>query len=122
MLAEDITGHAELVTRLASSALTSATVTRAAVHPHWRETYVGTTVSDTVLEGVVDLLYRDDDGLVVVDYKTDAIPAGALAARRDYYRPQLIAYADMLSTAGPQVASAALLFLTPAGEAVSADV
>ena len=25
-----------------------------------------------MLEGYIDLLYRDDDGLVVVDYKTDA--------------------------------------------------
>ena len=32
------------------------------------------TVGDRVLEGYIDLLYRDDDGLVIVDYKTDAVP------------------------------------------------
>ena len=42
--------------------------------PHWRESYVGIQEDGTVLEGFVDLIYREDDGsLVVVDYKTDDI-------------------------------------------------
>ena len=28
----------------------------------------------------MDLLYRDDEGLVIVDYKTDAVPLSALSA------------------------------------------
>ncbi len=44
----------------------------AAGRRHWREVYVGGPYGEGVLEGYVDLLYRDDDGLVVVDYKTDA--------------------------------------------------
>ena len=48
-----------------------------------------------VLEGFVDLIYREDDGrLVIVDYKTDAIPAAALDSRVTYYAPQLQAYAS----------------------------
>ncbi len=43
-----------------------------AARPHWRETYVGSIVDDVLVEGYVDLLFRDDDGLVIVDYKTDA--------------------------------------------------
>jgi ATP-dependent exoDNAse (exonuclease V) beta subunit len=39
---------------------------------------VATVIGDRVLEGIVDLLYRDDDGLVVVAYKTDAVPLSAL--------------------------------------------
>jgi RecB family exonuclease len=70
----------------------------------------------TVLEGYVDLVYREDDGsLVVVDYKTDAIPAGALAARVAYYRPQIGGYATMLAAAGVTVSSPSLLFLSPTG-------
>jgi ATP-dependent exoDNAse (exonuclease V) beta subunit len=77
---------------------------------------VATTVGDRVLEGVVDLLYRDDDGLVVVDYKTDAVPLSAYAARVDFYRPQLAAYAAAVEAAtGEQVARCVLLFLSPSG-------
>ncbi len=44
---------------------------RAVACRHWRETYTATTRPDgTVVEGYVDLIYRDDDGsLVVIDYK-----------------------------------------------------
>ena len=45
--------------------------------PHWRELYVAAPVGDRLLEGYVDLLYRDRDGLVVVDYKTDHAPDDA---------------------------------------------
>lgn len=52
--------------------------------------------------GTVDLLYRDpaDDGLVVADYKTDAVADdAALAERVERYRPQLERYALILTEA-----------------------
>ena len=66
----------------------------AAARPHWRETYVAVPVEGITLEGYVDLVYRDDDGLVVVDYKTDAI-GDAADARPPlaHYRIQGAAYA-----------------------------
>ena len=69
--------------------------------PHWRESCLGTVRDDgTVLEGFVDLIYREDDGsLVIVDYKTDAVPGAALDVRVEVYRPQIKAYADMLGAA-----------------------
>jgi ATP-dependent exoDNAse (exonuclease V) beta subunit len=53
------------------------------------------------LAGAVDLVYRDPDGgLVVADYKTDAVAdEAALAARVEVYRPQLEAYAGALTAA-----------------------
>ena len=46
-----------------------------------------------MLEGYTDLIYREDDGsLVVVDYKTDDIPPRAVPARAAYYAPQMTAY------------------------------
>jgi ATP-dependent helicase/nuclease subunit A len=80
-VAEGVTGNEALVLALAQSALRSDLVKRAAAQEHWRETYVGTELDDgTVLEGYVDLIYRNDDGsLVVVDYKTDAVSSGAIA-------------------------------------------
>ncbi len=100
------------------SALGSETVRRAATRPHWRETYVGTTLDDgTVLKGFIDLGYEEDDGsLVVVDYKTDAVPAVALPARVAVYLPQMAAYAKALSHAtGKTVEKTVLVFLSPEG-------
>ncbi|MET0494381.1 MAG: UvrD-helicase domain-containing protein [Actinoplanes sp.] len=115
-LAEGVTPMADLVSQLVSSALTSPLVRRAAASRHWRESYVATVVGDRVLEGIVDLLYRDDDGLVIVDYKTDAVPLSALSSRVDFYRPQLAAYAAALEAAtGEQIARCVLLFLSPTG-------
>jgi ATP-dependent exoDNAse (exonuclease V) beta subunit len=73
--AEGVLGREELVADLARSALDSAPV-RAAVASGrwWRELYVATDVGGTLLEGYVDLVYETPDGLVVVDYKTDAVP------------------------------------------------
>jgi ATP-dependent helicase/nuclease subunit A len=116
VLAEGVAQHADVVAQLARAALGSDTVRRAASRPHWRETYVGTVVGDRVLEGFVDLVYRDDDGLVVVDYKTDTVPTAALDARVAFYRPQLAAYAVALEAAtGEAVARCVLLFLSPGG-------
>jgi ATP-dependent exoDNAse (exonuclease V) beta subunit len=116
VIAEGVADHADLVTQLARSALASEVVRHAATREHWRETYVGTIVGDRVLDGVIDLLYRDRDGLVVVDYKTDAAPTAALDRRVDYYRPQMAAYALAVAAAtGETVARGVLLFLTPTG-------
>jgi ATP-dependent helicase/nuclease subunit A len=118
--AEGVTEHAEIVRALVGSALASEPVRRAAARPHWREPYVGLLQDEgTVLEGFVDLVYRDDDGnLVIIDYKTDAIPAAAVGARAVYYAPQLAAYGRALVEATATTASARALFLHPDRAAV----
>jgi ATP-dependent exoDNAse (exonuclease V) beta subunit len=116
VLAEGVAEHADVVSALARSALDSDVVRQAASRPHWRETYVGTVVGDRVLEGFIDLVYEDDDGLVIVDYKTDTVPSTALDRRVAYYRPQMAAYvAGLTAATGRLVARAVLLFLSPAG-------
>jgi ATP-dependent exoDNAse (exonuclease V) beta subunit len=121
-LAEGVTEQQDLVRALVESALESDLVKRAAEREHWRETYVGTIQEDgTVLEGFVDLMYREDDGsLVIVDYKTDAIPAGAVESRVAYYRPQLDTYARAQEDAGAVRPRTRLLFLHPGGAGVAA--
>jgi ATP-dependent exoDNAse (exonuclease V) beta subunit len=112
-----VTDHRGVVGDLVRSALASDVVRRAATRQHWRESYVGTVREEgDVLEGFVDLIYReDDDSLVVVDYKTDAVPAAAITARTLYYRPQIEAYLNVLSRAcGTTTISGRLLFLHPA--------
>jgi ATP-dependent exoDNAse (exonuclease V) beta subunit len=117
VVAEGVTEFTDVVTGLVRSALQSDVVRRAAARPHWRETYTGTRDDDGVLvEGFVDLIYRDDDGsLVVVDYKTDAIPAAAVTPRTVYYAPQIRAYEQALAAATGAPLRSVLLFLNPAG-------
>ncbi len=117
-LAEGVLEHQDVVLALCRSALASDVVRRAADRPHWRETYVGTTLDDgTVLEGFIDLVYREDDGsLVILDYKTDAVPAAAIDSRVAVYQPQMAAYAEALRRAtGGRVDRAELVFLHPNG-------
>jgi ATP-dependent exoDNAse (exonuclease V) beta subunit len=118
-LAEGVSEHADLIRQLVKAALDSNLVQRAATREHWRETYVGTSRADgTILEGYVDLIFREDDGtLVIVDYKTDAVPSGGLASRVTYYTPQIAAYIECLRSASGQDPRAVLLFLHPRGSA-----
>ncbi|MDV3220932.1 UvrD-helicase domain-containing protein [Intrasporangium sp.] len=115
-VAEGVVEFAPLVTDLVRSALASDAVKRAAVREHWRESYVGVIEEDgTVREGFVDLIYREDDGsLVIVDYKTDDVPDAALPFRVGYYAPQLRAYESMLRTVTDgAVQRAVLVFARP---------
>lgn len=115
--AEGVPARVGVIASLARSALASDIVRRAAARPHWREVYVGCPLGDGVLEGFVDLLYRDDDGLVVVDYKTDSWREETdLDAKVDRYTVQLAAYAHAVGqVVGEPVARAVLLFIGPAG-------
>jgi len=45
-----------------------------------------------VVQGIIDMLIRTPDGLVVVDFKTDNIAAGQTAERAELYREQLRLY------------------------------
>ena len=48
------------------------------------------------LQGVVDCAMVDDDGITVIDFKTDYVTEETLSAKTDYYRPQVEAYADAM--------------------------
>jgi ATP-dependent helicase/nuclease subunit A len=50
-----------------------------------------------LVEGKIDLLFEEDDGWVVVDWKTDRLPTPAVRAEREaLYAPQLASYARAL--------------------------
>ena len=82
-------------------------------HGFRREMYVATPVDGTTLEGYVDLVYRRADGLVVVDYKTDAwSDDDDLDQKVARYRLQGAAYAVALEQAvGEPVAECVFVFL-----------
>lgn len=50
-----------------------------------------------LLQGVVDCALLEEDGITVVDFKTDKITEANLPERIAHYRPQVLAYADALS-------------------------
>jgi ATP-dependent exoDNAse (exonuclease V) beta subunit len=60
-------------------------------------------------EGKIDLLFEEEHGWILVDYKTDHAPADmtSLAAR---HRDQILGYRDALASLGIPVLSAYLLF------------
>ena len=111
--AEGVLGKENVIEALAQAAIDSDIVKTAATHRHWREVYVGIPYGDGVLEGYIDLLYEDDGGLVIVDYKTDAWRSTIeLDAKVERYSVQLRAYAEAVRQAvGRDVVEAALLFL-----------
>ena len=77
----------------------------------WREVPVGGSDSGSLLEGFIDLLYEDADGLRVVDYKTDNASAAEIERRFRHYRLQGGAYALLVQLAtGRTVAGVDFVF------------
>ena len=112
--AEGVGDSAAEVERLARAALASPSVRAAVAGRHWRELYVAAPVGAVTVEGFVDLLYETADGLVVVDYKTDAVRADAeIDAAVARYRLQAAAYALALETSlGRPVAGCRFVFVS----------
>ena len=115
-VAEGIPSRAVDVARSAHAALGSPAVRAAVASRHWREVYVAAEVDGVIVEGYIDLLYEGPEGLVVVDYKTDAVGGEGLDRAVARYRPQLAAYALALEGALHRpVARAELVFARPGG-------
>jgi hypothetical protein len=121
--AEAVPDRADDVRSLVEAALGSPSIRAAAAAAHWREVYACTPIGDRLLEGYVDLLYRAEEGLVVVDHKTAATTDPAELDRRVLgYRLQGAAYALAVEQAtGEPVVRVVFVFLTPAG-AVERDL
>ena len=89
-----------------------------AVH---RELPIGALVDDIVVSGAVDLLYRDGQEWVVVDYKTDRGADGGVL--RERYTPQGAAYAVAVEAAtGAVVREVVFVAARADGLAVSVSV
>ncbi len=50
-----------------------------------------------LLQGVVDCALLEEDGITVLDFKTDYVTEETVEARAEYYRPQLVTYSEALS-------------------------
>jgi len=118
-------GRPDLTERAAALALAcwrSAPVRAAAAAPEvHRELEVGALIGDVVVNGAIDLLYRDGAEWVIVDYKTDR---GAEApVLRERYAPQGAAYAVAVEKAtGGTVREVVLIAAAADGLAVRVPV
>jgi len=97
--------------KLIRSALTHPLMKRVlAADEFHREVPVVWQSPDGLMEGYVDLLFREGDKLVIVDYKTDAQPDPKL------YAAQLAAYAQAVEAVTKQRVAEKLLFFLSTGE------
>ena len=128
---EGVIGKEAEIAALARAAIGSDVVRAAVAGGYRREMYVAAPFGSRLLEGYVDLVYRASspfghgasspfrhgagDGLVVVDYKTDAWDDDAdLDAKLVQYRLQGASYALALAAAtGEAVAECVFVFLRP---------
>ncbi len=111
--AHGMSAHADAIVAMVGAALASPTVAAGAATRHWRELFVAVPVGGGVLEGFVDLVLDDDDGLVVVDYKTDRTGGQSGVERASArYHPQVASYALALEEAtGRPVRRCVLVFV-----------
>ncbi|MGZ9583314.1 UvrD-helicase domain-containing protein [Paenibacillus marinisediminis] len=66
----------------------------------------------TLLRGVIDLVFEEDDGWVIVDFKTDRYDMPQEQQFVEYYKPQVLAYKDEWErTIGGTVKEAGLYFI-----------
>ena len=113
--AEGIPDREGEVARLARVAVDSEVVRRAVASGRlWREVPVAAPVGEGFLHGFIDLLFEEQDGLVVVDYKTDSVNPADLERAVERYRLQGGAYACAMSLAtGKTVKEVRFLYLQP---------
>ena len=66
---------------------------------------------EVLLQGVVDCALLEEDGITIIDFKTDYVTAETLDALTDRYRIQVQTYADALSRIYQKPIKAAYLYL-----------
>jgi ATP-dependent helicase/nuclease subunit A len=78
----------------------------------YREVFVSFPSAGTAIDGFIDLLFEEDGGLVIVDYKTDAIDEEPSESKREQYSLQAGIYALAASRiTGKPVKEVVLMFL-----------
>ena len=77
----------------------------------------GAGEDELLLQGVVDCCIEEDGGLVIIDYKTDAVRTeDEISARAEHYRPQLTAYSAALSRIFKKPVKECILFFLTMGK------
>ncbi|MDP2950115.1 MAG: UvrD-helicase domain-containing protein [Chloroflexota bacterium] len=122
--AEGIPERWEEVAQLVRTALESGVVKRAVnTGRYHREVFVSIPLNGRFIEGFIDLLFEDDGGLVIVDYKTDSVDAADVETAKGEHEVQAGLYAlAARQVTGKPVRQAVLLFLHPNAEYTFTDM
>jgi len=115
-IAEATNGVVEMARLCLASELLRGRYEQSIVH---REVPFVTVHDGRVLIGRIDLLIRSNEGVIVVDYKTDSVEAGREAGAAESHRGQTDAYRHAVSEATSAEGGARVLF---ARTGVVADV
>ena len=116
---QGVSASSDDVARLTHRALRSPAMVAGMRAPRrWPEIPVAASIDTprgpVVIEGIIDFLYQDDDGeLVILDYKSDRVNDNAAAdAKLEHYRMQGVAYAAAVESAtGNTVKAVQFLFV-----------
>ena len=84
----------------------------------WRELPVWFPEGEDLVEGVVDLVFEEEGGLVIVDYKTDHIGEDQALAQAAHHAPQLQLYGRGLAQATGLPVRERLVLFTALGRTV----
>jgi ATP-dependent helicase/nuclease subunit A len=119
--AEGIGGRWQEVADLVQSALNSDVVKRAvASGRYYREVFVSAPVESGLVEGFVDLMFEEAGGLVIADYKTDALDDEADAIKRqEQYSLQAGAYAFIVTSVTHKPVKEVVLVFLRSGRQIS---
>ncbi|HWO73526.1 MAG TPA: 3'-5' exonuclease, partial [Dehalococcoidia bacterium] len=118
-VSEAVPEEADRIAELLRRALDAEVVGRArTARRAVREVPFALVQDGVTLEGFVDLVIEGEDGLELVDWKTDAVPAEAVRRRLEDYRLQAGLYVLGLERAtGKRVQRVTYVFVDPAVEA-----
>ena len=72
------------------------------------ELFEGASEELVLIQGIVDVCWKEEDGIVLLDYKTDAVKNGSQLIRR--YATQLELYAKALTKAAGEPVKEKLMY------------
>ena len=78
-----------------------------------------TSGDEVLLQGAVDCFFETDDGLTVIDFKTDRIRSGEEQEKAESYRGQLTAYSEVLTRIFEKPVCRRILYFFATGTAVT---
>ena len=84
----------------------------------WRELPLVFPDGSDLIEGVIDLVFEEEAGLVIVDYKTDRITPDQAVAQAAHHAPQLQLYGRGLAQAWGMPVVERLVLFTSIGQSV----
>ena len=88
-----------------------------------KEEIVNTLAENVLIQGIIDCCFRDERGIVIVDYKTDWIDRKnkdvSIARLREKYKHQLELYRDVVERSSGERVESVVLFLLDSGDAVN---